>query len=60
MSEESHVVTAVRKAEEGSLLHDLTQKIAYGLHEKNRNEEQNAHWFKAQHYLENYVTSSVP
>src|SRR3989344_903205 len=56
MKEESKVITAIKNAQEGSLLHELTQKIAYGLHEKGRDSAPNANWYKAQDYFINYLT----
>lgn len=51
----SYVPEAIRNAQKGSLLHNLTEKIAYGIYQKHSQREQNSNWYMAQKYFETYL-----
>ena len=53
--ENNYVPEAIRNAQEGSLLHNLTEKIAYGIYQKHLQREQNSNWFTAQIYFEKWL-----
>lgn len=55
MIEESYVPKAIRNAQKGSLLYDLTEKIAYGIYQKHLQGDQNSNWFMAQQYFERWL-----
>ena len=52
---EIYVPTSVNDAEGGSLLHRLTEKVAYKIHEDNPQNNPESNWYKAQQYFRNYL-----
>jgi len=44
---EIYVPTSVNDAEGGSLLHRLTEKVAYKIHEDNPQNNPESNWYKA-------------
>ena len=52
----SYVPEAIINAQKDSLLHNLTEKIAYGIYQRYLSKDQNSNWVMAQQYFEKWLT----